>query len=152
MRQVPKRYVAISLLLTLTLLSQACAPDKIREARKGAHRIQVVTDASIDTTATLFHDGVIDQTKKNQIALILQKVNNGNRVLIDKAAAATADTPAIRADLLAQLRVVEDAVRELKAAGVLGIKSKNGSLAFDTALSALDSSIAIIQAALAGGK
>ena len=147
-----QRRHSIALLIVLALLAQACAPNSIREARKAAHRIQVVTDAAIDTTATLYHDQVIDQTKKNQIALILQKVNNGNRVLIDKAAAAQADTPEVRADLLAQLKVIEEAVNELKGAGVLGIHSKNGTLAFDTAISALDASIALIQSVLAGSK
>ena len=130
----------------------ACGAGKLRQARKAAHRIQVVTDAAVDTTTTLYHDGVIDKEYTNKIAHILLKVNDGNRVLINKAEAATADTPGVRADLLAQLRVVESAVKELKDAGVLGIKSKNGSLAFESAINALDSSIAIIQAALSGGK
>ena len=73
-------------------------------------------------------------------------------MLIDKAEAATADTPGVRTDLLAQLKVVEDAVKELKAAGVLGIKSKDGNMAFDAAIAALDSAIAIIQATLSGVK
>ncbi len=145
-----KRYLIPVVLLAL--FAQGCSPNKIREARKAAHRIQVVTDASIDTTATLFHDGVLDKGRTNQIAHVLLKINSSNRVLINKAEIATADTPSVRADLLAQLRVVEDAVKELKALGVLGIKSKNGELAFDSALSALDTSIAVIQAALSGGK
>lgn len=143
----------VSVLILLALLSaSACDKNRIREARKAGYRIQVVTDASIDTTATLFHDGVITKAKTNQIAKALLKVNTGNKVLIEKADAAPADTPGVRADLLAQLKVIEDAVKELKAVGVLGIKSKDGSLAFDSAMAALDSSIAIIQAALAGGK
>jgi hypothetical protein len=151
MRQQLRR-PAIALLLALSLFASACNENHIREAKKAAYRIQVVTDASIDTTATLFHDGVIDKSKTNQIAKALLKVNTGNKVLIDKAEAATADTPGVRADLLAQLKVIEDAVKELKAVGVLGIKSKDGSLAFDSAMAALDSSIAIIQATLSGGK
>ena len=149
------RKSTIALVIALGLLSQAqmCQnANHIRDAKKAAYRIQVVTDASIDTTATLFHDGVIDKAKTNQIAKVLLKINSGNKVLIDKAEAATADTPAVRSDLLAQLRTIEDAVKELKAAGVLGIKSKNGSLAFDSAISALDTSLALIQAALSGGK
>jgi hypothetical protein len=152
MRTITPRRIPIALLIAVALISQSCSPNKIREARKSAHRIQVVTDAAIDTTATLFHDGIIDQAKKNQIAQALLKVNTGNRVLIEKAAAATSDTPAVRADLLAQLKVIEDAVRDLKAAGILGIKSKNGTLAFESSLNALDAAIALIQAALAGGK
>lgn len=149
------RKSAIALLLALGLLSQAQMCEKanrLRDARKAAYRIQVVTDASIDTTATLFHDGVIDKAQTNKIAKILLKVNSGNKVLIDKAEAATVDTPGVRADLLAQLRVIEDAVKELKDAGVLGIKSKDGNLAFDSAVAALDSALAIIQATLSGGK
>ncbi len=145
--------VRISVLILVALLSaSACNENHIREAKKAAYRIQVVTDASIDTTATLFHDKVIDKAKTKQIATILLKVNSANKVLIDKAEAATTDTPGIRADLIAQFRAIEDAVKELKAAGILGIKSKNGSLAFDSAIAALDSALAIIQATLAGGK
>jgi len=143
---------AVALLIVLSLFAGACSPNKLREARKAAHRIQVVTDASIDTTSTLFHDGVISKEKTNLIARALLKVNSGNKVLIDKAEAATADTPEVRADLIAQLKVVEDAVKELKGLGVLGIKSKDGSLAFDSAINALDASIAIIQSVMAGGK
>jgi hypothetical protein len=146
-----RRYL-IPVIVLCALVSQACGGDKIREARKAAYRIQVVTDAAVDTTTTLFHDGVIDKARTNQIAKALLKVNSGNKVLIDKAEAATADTPGVRADLIAQLKVVEDAVKELKATGVLGIKSKDGSLAFDSAISALDSAVAIIQVALAGVK
>lgn len=141
---------AIAFLIALSMLAQACDSNKLREARKAAYRIQVVTDAAIDTTATLFHDGVITKEKTNQIAKVLLKVNTGNAVLINHAEAAVADTPEVRADLIAQLRVVEEAVKELKAAGVLGIKSANGSLAFDSAIRALDTSIAVIQSAMAG--
>src|ERR1051325_3758163 len=132
---------------SLVLTQTSCDKDHIREARKAAYRIQVVTDAAIDTTATLYHDGVIDQAKKNQIAQALLKINSGNKVLIDKAEAAKEDTPGVRADLIAQLQVVEDAVKSLKAAGVLGIKSQSGELAFNSAVSALDASLAIIQSA-----
>lgn len=141
---------AIAFLIALSMLAQACDSNKLREARKAAYRIQVVTDAAIDTTATLFHDGVITKEKTNQIAKVLLKVNTGNAVLINHAEAAVADTPEVRADLIAQLRVVEEAVKELKAAGVLGIKSANGSLAFDSAIRALDTAIAVIQSAMAG--
>ena len=55
-----QRRTAICAVIALSLLSvTACNDNHIREARKAAYRIQVVTDASIDTTATLFHDGVI---------------------------------------------------------------------------------------------
>jgi hypothetical protein len=146
------RRPAIALLIVLSLFASACDKNHIREARKAAYRIQIVTDAAVDTTATLFHDGVIDKAKANQIAIVLLKVNVGNKVLIDKAEAATADTPEVRAGLIADLRVIEDAVKELKAVGVLGIKSKDGTLAFDSAVRALDTALAIIQANLAGGK
>lgn len=151
------RRLALSLslvfvLMGATLPQMGCGGSAIREAAKASHRIQVVTDAAIDTTATLFHDHMIDTAKKNQIVLALQKVNRGNRVLIDRAKAATADTPEVRADLLNQLKVVEDAVKELKDLGVLGIHSKSGELAFSSAIAALDSSIAIIQSVLIGRK
>ena len=148
-----RKFTALTLMLALSCVvatQSSCDSNKIREARKAAYRIQVVTDAAIDTTATLYHDKVIDQAKKNQIAQALLKINDGNAVLIAKAEAATVDTPGTRADLIAQLRVVEDAVKGLKAAGVLGIKSKSGELAFNSAMAALDSSLAIIQAALGG--
>ena len=139
------------LLAIISIVAQAFGPNKLREARKAGHRIQVVTDASIDTTTTLFHQHLITTEKKNQIVLILQKVNDGNRVLIQKAQLAQSDTPEVRQSLLVQLKIIEDAVKELKDAGVLGIKSQNGTLAFESAMSALDTAIAIIQSSLAGG-
>lgn len=141
---------AIAFLIALSMFAQACDSNKIREARKAAYRIQVVTDAAIDTTATLFHDGILTKEKTNQIAKVLLKINNGNLVLINKAEAAQADTLEVRTDLIAQLKVVEEAVKELKAAGVLGIKSADGNLAFDSAIRALDVAIAAIQSAMAG--
>lgn len=150
--KLARRSAATTLLAVMLFSLTACNENHIREAKKAAYRIQVVTDAAIDTTATLYHDQVLSKAKTNQIAKALLKVNTGNKVLIDKAEAATADTPGVRTDLLAQLRVIEDAVKELKAQGVLGIKSKDGSLAFDSAIAALDTAIAIIQATLAGSK
>lgn len=146
-----RRRVIIPLVLVLALIGQACGPNQLRSARKSAHRIQVVVDAATDTTATLFHDGVIDVAKKNQIVHVLIRINQGNSVLINKVAAATADTPELRTSLLDELKLIEEAVKELKSLGVLGIKSKNGSLAFESAINALDSAIALAQAALAGG-
>jgi len=146
-----RKLVSFALLIALSCgatTQSACGGNQIREARKAAYRIQVVTDAAIDTTATLYHDGVIDQAKKNQIAQALLKVNSGNKILIDKAEAAKEDTPGVRADLIAQLRVVEDAVKGLKETGVLGIKSQSGELAFNSAVSALDAALAIIESAL----
>lgn len=147
-----RKRAGAALLVVLSLFATACDKNQVREAKKSAYRIQVITDAAVDTTAALFHDGVIDKAATNKIARALLKVNSGNRVFINKAELAPADTPGVRADLLAQLRVVEDAVKELKAAGVLGIKSKDGSLAFDSAVAALDTALALIQTALAGGK
>lgn len=146
MRNV-RKFTSVALMLAVISLT-ACGPNHIREARKSAYRIQVITDAAIDTTATLYHDGVINQAKNNEIAQALLKINSGNKTLIDKAEAAQADTPGVRADLIAQLRVVESAVKELKAAGVLGIKSQSGELAFQSAVTALDSALAIIQSTL----
>lgn len=144
-----RRNLVVVPLIALAILSQtACDKNHIREARKAAYRIQVVTDAAIDTTATLYRDHVIDQAKKNQIAQALLKVNGGNKVLIDKAEAATVDTVGVRTDLIAQLRVIESAVKELKDTGVLGIKSQSGELAFNSAIAALDSALAIIQVSL----
>lgn len=145
-----------SILLTITLLSmvavtQTACDSRLREARKAAHRIQVVTDGLIDTTTVLYHDNVINTDKKNQVALILLRINTGNKVLIDKAEAATADTPEVRASLLTQLRLIEDGIKALKAAGVIGLRSTNGQLAFDSGISALDGAIAIIQTKLSGG-
>lgn len=146
------RQFAAVILLSLAVISQGCGGNAVHESKKAAHRIQVVTDAATDTTTTLFHDGIIDKARTNEIAKILLKINSGNRVLINKAEAATVDSPAVRGDLLDQLQIIEDAVKELKAAGVLAIKSKSGQLAYESAIAALDSSIAIIRAALRSKK
>ena len=145
-----RRLIPLILVLALASLPaiQGCGPNKIREARKAAYRIQVITDAAVDTAATLYHDGVISKERTNQIAKVLLKVNEGNRILIEKAGSATVDSPALRSDLLAQVRLIADAVKELKAQGLLGIKSKNGELAFASAINALDSALAIIEVAL----
>ena len=66
------RYIGINLLVVVALFS-ACGGNQIREARKAAYRVQIITDAAIDTTATLFHDGVLTKEKTNEIARALLK-------------------------------------------------------------------------------
>jgi len=129
----------------------ACDKNKIREARKAAFRIQVVTGASIDTTASLFERGVLSKEQTNKIAQSLLKVNHANRILIEKAAAMTEDTAGNRAALFATVRDISAAIKELKDAGVLGVKNPDGSLAFDSAIAALDTALALIEASLAAG-
>lgn len=149
MTQTMFRRAGVGVLIVAALLSTtACDKNHIREARKAAYRIQVITDAAIDTTATLYHDHLINQEDKNKIAQALLKINSANRVLIDKAEAAREDTVGVRTDLIAQLRVIESAVKDFKATGALGIKSQSGELAFQSAMSALDSALAIIQTVL----
>ena len=152
--RIPKRNRSvIALALCLMMAAQAaCDSNKIREARKAAFRIQVVTDAAVDTTAALFERGVIDKAQTSKIAQGLLKVNHANRILIDRAAAMTEDTSANRAALFATVRDISAAVAELKAMGILGIKNPDGSAAFDAAMAALDTSLAVIEASLAGGK
>jgi spore coat protein CotF len=135
--------------LVIAVMTQtACSPQVLRESRKAAHRIQVTIDGMTDTTAVLYHDKIISTEKKNAIVALLIKANTANRKLIDMAATATADTPELRRSLTDTLTEVENIVKELKAAGLLGIKSKDGNLAFDLALSTLDTSIAIIKGVL----
>lgn len=151
MRQ--NKVLAVVLILTALVATQtSCDKNKIREARKAAFRIQVVTDAAVDTTASLFDRGVISKEQTNKIAQALLKVNHANRILIDRAANMTEDTAANRAALFATVREISGAIAELKAAGVLGIKNPDGSAAFDSAIAALDTSLALIEASLAGGK
>lgn len=144
-----RRY-QIAAILAVLILMTACPsqPQALRESRKAAHRIQVAVDSATDTTAVLYHDQIITQEKKNAIVKILMKVNAANRVLIDKAAAATADTPSLRAELLTALSQIESALAELNAAGVLGIKTKEGQLAFETVLQTMTASINIIKGVL----
>lgn len=154
-RHISRRYVSVALLVALSCVAAtqtACDSNKIREARKAAFRIQVVTDASIDTTAALFDRKVITKEQTVKIAQALLKVNHANRVLIERAASMTEDTAANRAALLGTVREISGAIKELKDAGVLGIKNPDGSAAFDAAVAALDTSLALIEAALAGGK
>jgi hypothetical protein len=149
-----KRQVAILLFISLCCVSvtqTACDSNKIREARKAAFRIQVVTDAAVDCTAALFERGIIDKQQTSRIAQALLKVNHANRILIDRAANMTEDNATNRAALFATVREISEAVKELKASGVLGIKNPDGSGAFDSAVAALDASLALIEAALAGG-
>ncbi len=144
---IKRRYIAGALILAV-VAQAACSPQVLRESRKAAHRIQVGLDGMTDTTAVLYHDKIITTDKKNVIVTLLIKANTANRKLTDTAAAATADTPELRRNLTDTLTEVENIVKELKAAGLLGIKSKDGNLAFDLALNTLDASIAIIKGAL----
>lgn len=142
--------VAVPVGITGIVVSQiSCDKNKIHEARKAAYRIQVVTDAAIDMTATLSDHGVITKPQTLKIAQALLKVNTANRVLIDRAAAMTEDTTANRAALVGDVRAVASAIKDLKDAGVLAIKNPDGSAAFDAAISALDTSLALIETALA---
>jgi len=136
---------------SLVVTQTSCDKNKIREARKAAFRIQVVTGAAIDTTASLFNRGVITKEQTNKIANALLKVNHANRILIEKAAAMTEDTAGNRAALFATVRDISAAIKELKDAGVLGVKNPDGSLAFDSAIAALDTALALIEASLAAG-
>ena len=143
--------VALPVGATGILVTQtSCDKNKIREARKAAYRIQVVTDAAIDTTSSLHERGVIDNAQTLKIAQALLKVNHANRLLIERAANMTEDTAANRAALVGTVREISGAIKELKDAGVLGIKNPDGSAAFDAAISALDTSLALIEAALGG--
>lgn len=149
---IPPTHLALAVAVPAIVVTQtACDKNKIREARKAAFRIQVVTDAAVDTTASLFDRGVIDKPQTSKIAQALLKVNHANRILIERAAAMTEDTAANRAALFATVRGISSAIAELKAAGILGIKNPDGSAAFDAALAALDSALAILEATLAGG-
>lgn len=146
----PPAILTASVALVATQTACPSNSNRVREARKAAYRIQVIVNAATDTTAELYEAKVLSREKTNQIARLLLKVNDANRVLIDTAGAATVDSPAVRSDLLETLKIIQVAVRELKDAGVLGIKSQNGELAFSSAMAALDTSIAIIQTALSG--
>lgn len=151
MKHIARYRISVSLLLLLALLSAtACEKNKIREARKAAFRIQVITDAAVDSTAALFERGTITPQQTKAIAGLLLKVNHANRILIDKAAAMTEDTPENRTTLIQTVRLISDAIKELKDGGILGIKNPDGSAAFDAAIRALDTSLAAIEAALAG--
>lgn len=153
MRTLRTKRIAIIVALSLCVAAApACDSNKIREARKGAYRIQVVTDAAIDTTSSLYERKVIAKDQTLRIAQALLKVNTANRALIERAANMTEDTAANRAALVGTVKEISSAIKELKDTGVLGIKNPDGSAAFDAAVAALDTSLALIEAALAGGK
>lgn len=150
---VPLTPVLLPVAVTGIAVTQtSCDKNKIREARKAAYRIQVVTDAAIDTTASLSERGVITKAQTLKLAQALLKVNTANRVLIERAANMTEDTAANRLALVGTVKEISSAIKDLKDAGVLGIKNPDGSAAFDAAIAALDTSLALIEAALAGGK
>lgn len=140
---------AIALLIALSLFAASCGPKKLREARKAAHRIQVVVDAATDSLVVLHSKGFVDDAKTRTVAVALLKVNEANAVLIAHAKAATVDDAPTRAALLNDLQAVIQAVEALKAAGILGIKSETGSLAFESAVNALNTSIEILRGVLA---
>jgi hypothetical protein len=146
-----KRQILIATLLVLCVVSAACDKNKITEAKRAAFRIQVVTDAAVDTTSAMFERGTITPTQTKTIAQALLKVNHANRILIDKAAAMTEDTAENRAALVVTVRQISDAIKELKATGILGIKNPDSSLAFDSTIRALDVALAAIEVALSGG-
>jgi hypothetical protein len=135
----------------VVVTQSSCDKNRVREARKAAFRIQVVTDAAVDTTASLFERRVITKEQTSKIAQALLKVNHANRILIERAAGMTEDNATNRAALFATVREISGAIRELKDAGVLEIKNPDGSAAFDAAVAALDTSLASIEASLAGG-
>jgi hypothetical protein len=146
MRQL--RRPAITVVIALSLLASACDPKVLRESRKAAHRIQVTIDASIDTLTVLHSKQLVSDAQTKTIALALVKVNDANGVLIAHVKAASSDTPQTRQQLLADLQDIVKSVEALKATGILGIKSENGSLAFESAINALLASIEILKGAL----
>jgi hypothetical protein len=146
MRQL--RRPAIVLLIALSLFTQACDPKVLRESRKAVHRIQVTINAAVDTLTVLHSKGLVTDAKTKEIALALVKVNDANGVLIAHVKAASSDTPQTRQQLVADLQDIVKSVEALKATGILGIKSENGSLAFESAINALVASIEILKGAL----
>ncbi len=144
--------ITLFLVCAALLFTQAaCDKNKIHEARKAAFRIQIVTDAAIDSTAALFEQKVITPAQTKAIAQALLKVNHANRILIDRAAEMKEDNRANRAVLFQTVRQISDAIKELKAAGILGIKNPDGSAEFDATVAALDTALAAIEVALSGG-
>lgn len=143
-----KRQFAIALVLLALVSQTACSPDQIREARKAGHRIQVVLDGATDTLIVLNGKHIVSPEKSLEIAQALKKVNLSNEVLIRHAKAATTADVTTRQTLLNDLSGIVNAVTELKATGLLAIKSENGTLAFDAAISAINTAIEIMRGAL----
>lgn len=143
-----RRRALIAALIVFSILSQACDKDKVHAAAKAADQIQIVTDKGLDTTSELLHANIITKAKAREITLAIQKIHEANGALINLAAGMAADTASNRCALAAQLQLVLDALKELKATGVLGIKSANGSLVFDTMINGLKTDIGVVAAAL----
>lgn len=146
------RGLALAIVLYALVLCTACpfskAPDSIHKAAAAANTIQTVTDTAIDTTAQLYHDKVIEKAKAHLITLAIQKIHNTNGVLITTARSLTADTPEARCILSNTLLLIVGDIQALKDAGVLGIKSVDGVLVFDTLISGLKADIQIVAAVL----
>lgn len=143
-----RRRALIAVIIICSILAQACDKDKVHAAAKAADQIQIVTDKGLDTTAELLHANIVTKAKAREITLAIQKIHDANGTLINLVAGMTADTASNRCLLAAQLNLVLDALKELKATGVLGIKSANGSLVFDTIVNGLKTDIGLVAAAL----
>lgn len=143
-----KRFVAVALLLCLMVSSTGCDAKKIRQARKAAYRIQVIIDSAVDSIDKLNQRGVLSNADTLVVAKLLKNVNGANKVLIERAAAATEDTPAVRTDLLNLFREVSKTVALLRQHRILNIKDPEVAAALDAALAALDISLAAIELAL----
>lgn len=152
---IRNKTIALTLVLCSVLALTACplpktgkSEDSMHKAAAAALTIQTVTDTAIDSTAQLFHDGIIDKVKTRTITLAIQEIHNSNGVLINSARSLKADTAEARCILSGTLLEVVTAIQALKDAGVLGIKSATGVLVFDTLISGLKSDVQIVAAVL----
>ncbi len=118
----------------------------VQKAAVAASDVQTVIDTTTDSVAQLYHDGILSKEKTHQVALLLQKINGANGVLISTAKSMNSDSTINRCILAGQLLVVANAIKDLQAAGVLGIKSKTGALVFDTALASIIADIKVVAA------
>lgn len=123
----------------------ACDKNKLREGRKATHRIEVVTGTAIDAIVAFRAQGVITEEQQREIAEVLLEVNTDNRVLIDIVSQASTWDANTKAAVIAQLRMIVDAVARLQEVGALHIKNPDSIAKFNALIAAIKSALAVLQ-------
>lgn len=153
MKLIHRRNVlALAAVIVLTTGAWACPrKEQVRKARESAHVVQVTIDASVDSLVALHSkkkpngELYVSDPDTLRYAQFLTKVNDANKVFIASAKNAKDLDVSTKSILLTDLQDVINAVGELKASGILGVKSETGELAFQTAINTLDSSLKILK-------
>lgn len=143
------RIVSFAVIAALLLTAAACDKNKLREARKAADRVEILTTAGVDSIIAFEAQGVITKAQERELAMILLDVNAGNTELIRLVKDATVWNESTRTAVIRQLRLITDSVTRLSATGVLHIKNPQSKAKFDTLIQSIRSALAVLEGAVA---